>query len=83
MTSIDTNIADMDRDQFAALFDQYLEQKSIKEQSVVTGKVIAIEGDWVTVDIGYKAEGAIPRNEFLNEDGEVAWSRGTYVPDAR
>ena len=79
MTSIDTNIAEMDRDQFAALFDQYLEQKSIKEQTVVTGKVIAIEGDWVTVDIGYKAEGAIPRNEFLNEDGEVSIEVGSDV----
>ena len=79
MTSIDTNIAEMDRDQFAALFDQYLEQKSIKEQTVVTGKVIAIEGDWVTVDIGYKAEGAITRNEFLNEDGEVSIEVGSDV----
>ena len=79
MTNIDTNVADLDRDQFAQLFDAYLDQKSIKEQSVVTGKVISIEGDWITVDIGYKAEGAIPRNEFLNEDGELSIEVGSDV----
>ena len=42
MTNIDTNVAELDRDQFAQLFDAYLDQKSIKEQSVVTGKVISI-----------------------------------------
>lgn len=79
MTNIDTNVADLDRDQFAQLFDAYLDQKSIKEQSVVTGKVISIEGDWITVDIGYKAEGAIPRNEFLNEEGEISIEVGSDV----
>jgi small subunit ribosomal protein S1 len=79
MTNIDTNVAEFDRDQFAALFDAYLDQKSIKEQSVVTGKVISIEGDWITVDIGYKAEGAIPRNEFLNEEGELTIEVGSDV----
>ena len=79
MTNIDTNVADLDRDQFAALFDEYLDQKSIREQSVVTGKVISIEGDWVTVDIGYKAEGTISRNEFLNEEGELAIEIGSSV----
>ena len=79
MTNIDTSVADLDRDQFAELFDAYLDQKSIKEQSVVTGKVISIEGDWITVDIGYKAEGAIPRNEFLNEDGEITIEVGSDV----
>ena len=49
MTNIDTNVAELDHDQFAALFDEYLDQKSIREQSVVTGKVISIEGDWVTI----------------------------------
>ena len=79
MTNIDTNVAELDRDQFAALFDEYLDQKSIREQSVVTGKVISIEGDWVTVDIGYKAEGTISRNEFLNEEGELAIEIGSSV----
>ena len=79
MTSIDTNVTELDRDQFAALFDEYLDQKSIKEETVVAGTVIAIEGDWVTVDIGYKAEGAIPRNEFLNEDGEISIEVGSVV----
>jgi len=79
MTNIDTNVADLDRDQFAALFDAYLDQKNIKEQSVVTGRVISIEGDWVTVDIGYKAEGTISRNEFLNDEGEITIEVGSDI----
>ena len=79
MTNIDTNVAELDRDQFAALFDEYLDQKSIREQSVVTGRVISIEGDWITVDIGYKAEGDIPRTEFLNEAGEITIEVGSDV----
>ena len=79
MTSIDSNVADLDRDQFAELFDAYLDQKSIKEQTVVTGKVISIEGDWISVDIGYKAEGAISRNEFMNEEGEITIEVGSEV----
>jgi len=79
MTNIDTNVAELDRDQFAALFDEYLDQKSIKEQSVVTGRVISIEGDWITVDIGYKAEGDIPKTEFLNENGELTIEVGSDV----
>ena len=77
--NIDTNVAELDRDQFAAIFDEYLDQKSIKEQTVVTGKVINIDGDWITVDIGYKAEGSISRNEFLNEEGELTIEVGSDV----
>lgn len=83
MTNIDTNVADLDRDQFAALFDEYLDQKSIREQSVVTGRVISIEGDWITVDIGYKAEGDIPRTEFLNEAGEIMISPASFRNSVR
>ena len=61
MTTIDldANLADLSSDDFKSYFDDYLETSDIKEQSVVKGNVIALEGDWVTVDVGYKAEGRI------------------------
>jgi transcriptional accessory protein Tex/SPT6 len=79
MDSLDTNVADLDRDAFAALFDSYLEQKNIKEHTVVSGRVIAIEGDWVTVDVGYKAEGNIPKTEFYDEEGNLTIEVGQDV----
>ena len=40
----------------------------ISINKVVEGKVLRIEGDYVLVDVGYKSEGMIPRNEW--EEGE-------------
>jgi len=40
----------------------------ISINKVVEGKVLRIEGDFVLVDVGYKSEGMIPRNEW--EEGE-------------
>ena len=36
----------------------------IKEKTIVQGKVISIENDLVTVDVGSKSEGRIPLSEF-------------------
>ncbi|RME52250.1 MAG: S1 RNA-binding domain-containing protein, partial [Deltaproteobacteria bacterium] len=53
--------------------------KEIKEGEVVTGKVIQIEGDYVTVDIGYKSEGQIPIDEFRNAEGRIDVKVGDTV----
>ena len=31
---------------------------------IVEGRVLRIDGDYVLVDVGYKSEGLIPRNEW-------------------
>ncbi len=77
--NLDTNPNDVSQEDFAAFFDDYLNQRSIREQSVVQGQVIGIEGDWVTVDVGYKAEGIISKNQFINEDGELTIAVGDTV----
>jgi small subunit ribosomal protein S1 len=56
-------------DDFASMFEQSL--KSPKPGDVVTGRVVAIGPDVVTVDIGYKSEGRIPVHEFTTRDGTV------------
>ena len=56
-----------------------MEDDGIKEGSVVSGRVIAIQDDWVTVDINYKAEGVISAGEFRNADGEIAVNIGDTV----
>jgi small subunit ribosomal protein S1 len=45
----------------------------------VRGRVIEIHGDWVTVDVGYKAEGVIAKNEFINEAGELTIKVGDEI----
>jgi small subunit ribosomal protein S1 len=40
--------------------------QSLKEGEVVHGTVVAIDGDEVLVDIGYKCEGSVPVSEFID-----------------
>src|SRR5690606_9549911 len=47
--------------------------------SVVTGRVIGIGDDWVTIDISYKAEGIVPVDEFRNAEGELEIKVGDDV----
>jgi small subunit ribosomal protein S1 len=44
---------------------------------IVTGRVLRVEGDVVLVDVGYKSEGIIFRNEW--EEGELLPEPGTMV----
>ncbi|MCC6787560.1 MAG: 30S ribosomal protein S1 [Hyphomonadaceae bacterium] len=57
------------RDDFAALLDQSLGSKGMIEGRVMPATVVAIEHDFVVVDIGLKTEGRIPLREFLVDDG--------------
>lgn len=56
------------RDDFAALLDQSLGSKGMIEGRVMPATVVAIEHDFVVVDIGLKTEGRIPLREFLVDD---------------
>jgi small subunit ribosomal protein S1 len=62
---------------FASLFEQSL--KTPLHGDVVTGRVVSIGRDAVTVDIGYKCEGAIPLHEFLDHDGHCTVALGEDV----
>ena len=44
-------------------------QTAIREGEIVKGRVIGISGDYVIVDIGFKSEGQISKDEFLGEFG--------------
>ncbi len=49
-------------------FEQMLEEsiKTIRTGEVVTGKVIDVKDDEIVLNIGYKSDGIIPRNEYTN-----------------
>ncbi|MES1200765.1 MAG: 30S ribosomal protein S1 [Pseudomonadota bacterium] len=59
------------RDDFAALLDESLSSRGMIEGRVIPATVVAVEHDFVVVDIGLKTEGRIPLREFLldSEDG--------------
>ncbi|TMA55578.1 MAG: 30S ribosomal protein S1 [Deltaproteobacteria bacterium] len=64
-------------DDFGSLFEQSL--KSPKPGDVVTGRVVRIGRDAVTVDIGYKSEGQIPVAEFSTREGGITVQEGDEV----
>mgnify|MGYP001427505025 CR=1 FL=1 len=67
------------RDDFAALLDQSLGSKGMIEGRVMPATVVAIEHDFVVVDIGLKTEGRIPLREFLVDDGAGQPKAGDIV----
>ncbi len=46
------------------LISNSFQNSNIKEKSIVTGKIVSIENDIVTIDVGLKSEGRVPLNEF-------------------
>jgi small subunit ribosomal protein S1 len=66
---------------FGAMLDVYEEQQSsVQEGEVVTGRVIAISDQSVMIDIGFKSEGIVPRDEFpVDENGQIIIKRGDEV----
>ena len=66
-------------DSFADLFEQSLKQVDMTPGAIVTGTVIDIDSDWVTVHAGLKSEGVIPRNQFLDDQGNLSLEVGDEV----
>ena len=66
---------------FAELFEASIEETGldIERGSVITGTVVAIDNDWITVDTGLKSEGIVAREEFLSEEGELEVEVGDTV----
>ena len=56
---------------FAALLDENLGTLDMQPGSIVSGVVLDVDNDWVTVHVGLKSEGIISLDEFKNNDGEV------------
>ncbi len=68
---------DISPEEMARLIDQSFQ--TIQEGEVARGKIVAIENDYVVVDIGYKSEGQIPIREFMDSDGNLQAEVGQEV----
>ena len=68
--------SDMD---FGAILEQFeQEQTAFQEGEVVRGTVVGITERGVVIDFGYKSEGIVPQNEFV-EGGELTVKPGDEV----
>ncbi|TAK07854.1 30S ribosomal protein S1 [bacterium] len=64
-------------DDFQTLFEESL--RSVKPGGVVKGRVVGITATHVMIDVGYKSEGQIPVQEFLDRAGKVQVKVGDDV----
>ena len=63
-----------------SVMDLYEESfKRFAEGEVVTGRIISIDKDLVLIDIGYKSEGQVRIQEFMDEKGNMAAKVGDAV----
>ncbi|MDG2045876.1 MAG: 30S ribosomal protein S1 [Halioglobus sp.] len=66
-------------DSFAELFEESLKTVDMKPGSIVTGVIIDIDNEWVTVHAGLKSEGVISLDEFVDASGNCSLSVGDEV----
>ena len=53
-------------DEYSKLLDQQFETNTnISPNKIISGTILKISDQHITVDIGYKSEGQIPKEEFL------------------
>ena len=54
----------LSNEEYEALISKTFEGTKVKEKTIVSGKVVSLENDLVTIDVGSKSEGRIPVSEF-------------------
>ena len=64
---------------FSELFKQSIAKSEAQLGSVITGTVIRIGDEYVTVHAGLKSEGHIPIDQFYDEDGQLEVKVGDKI----
>src|SRR6266849_2044662 len=66
---------------FSAMLDSYEKESAASRQEgeIVRGIVVGITDQSVLVDIGYKSEGVVAREEFVDRHGNLTVKRGEEV----
>lgn len=67
------------KESFAELFKQSLARAEMQPGSIITGKVLRIDDEYVTINAGLKSEGRIPIEQFYNENRELDINVGDEV----
>ncbi len=61
---VDPSTNKLSNEDYETLITNTLKDSFVKEKTIVSGKVISVENDLVTIDVGSKSEGRIPLSEF-------------------
>ena len=64
---------------FSTLLDKNLSTLDMQPGSIVSGVVLDVDKDWVTIHVGLKSEGVISLDEFRSNDGEIEIKVGDEV----
>ncbi|MCY4656945.1 MAG: 30S ribosomal protein S1 [Gammaproteobacteria bacterium] len=64
---------------FAQMFEENYQTLEMVPGSIITGTVVDIDNDDVTINVGLKSEGVVPKTQFLNPDGTFTLSIGDDV----
>ncbi len=64
---------------FSALLDESLSTLDMKPGAIVSGVVLDVDNDWVTVHVGLKSEGIISLDEFRTNEGKIDITVGDEV----
>ena len=64
---------------FSTLLDESLNSLDMQPGSIVSGVVLDVDKEWVTVHVGLKSEGVIALDEFRNNDGSTEIKTGDEV----
>ncbi|MEM9014643.1 MAG: 30S ribosomal protein S1 [Pseudomonadota bacterium] len=75
----ETNTLTPSRDDFAEMLEASLVDRKDFEETVVTGKITAIEKDVAVIDVGLKTEGRVALKEFSQPGQDVSLQVGDEV----
>ena len=64
---------------FEKLLDESLTTLNFEQGALISGVIVDLTSDWVTVHVGLKSEGVISLDEFRNNEGEVSIEVGDEV----
>ena len=65
--------------EFETLFKDSIKKIDITPGSLVNAEVIEIRNDYIVINAGLKSEGIIPKNQFLDSNGELEIKIGDSV----
>jgi small subunit ribosomal protein S1 len=66
---------------FASEFEKLVDRQldNLRPGKIVSGTVVSINKDMVTVDIGFKSDGVVPKEQFSDPDGKLLVALGDRV----
>ncbi len=79
MSSVATQHSGSGKESFAALFEESLARKEMRQGEVITAEVVRVDYNFVVVNAGLKSEAYIPLEEFKNDLGELDVKPGDFV----